>query len=323
MKTDRTGFTLVELLVVIAIVGVLIALLLPAVQSAREAARRVACASNMRQLALGVQQYHVAQRAFPPANYTFSEGLCELDQGWRSGELPNTGANWSILILPYLEQKQLYSLYDFDQPTESEANRIVRESSVSVFSCPSDQDTNSLAIPATGPAGLSGAKISFKPGSYRAVAGRSDGLNFLDSADFNNYPSEWRGAMHTVGIRGLEVQRIRDITDGTSQTLLLGESTTRTQPQQRTFWAYSYAYFSVSSVVAQGRTLWGDYERCKSAGGTGHSKPCKRGWGSMHGDGLHFAFCDGSVRYQSLSIDPEILAQMATIAGGELIGDRD
>ncbi len=315
----RPGFTLVELLVVISIVGLLMSLLFPAVQSAREAGRRCTCASNLRQIALGVNQYHTAQKHFPPANYTYSEATCQQDRAAASGKEIKTGPNWSILILPYLEQNQLYENYDLDRPNESEENAFVRKSAVPIFTCPSDLEVDELTIPASGPAGKFALARYYRPGSYRAVAGRSDGVNFLDSADFLKYPKSWYGPMHTVGIRDLKPESMRRVIDGASNTLLLGESTTRTAQEYRTFWAYSYAYFSVSSIVPEQRTLWGDYDRCKAVGGSGHSSPCKRGWGSMHPGGLHFALCDGSVRFFNQSVDMELLAQMATIAGKEII----
>ena len=313
------GFTLVELLVVIAIIGVLVGLLLPAVQAAREAARRIECASHLKQIGLALHSYHAACCSFPPANYTLNEGVCYADQIVANGGVPETGANWAIAILPYVEQKSLYEAYDFDRFNEAPQNRRVRESSVAAYVCPADLNTGEPAVPATGPAGRHALDVPFMPGSYRAVSGRSDGENFLDSAEYLHYPRSWFGPLHTVGIRGLTPETIDNIRDGTSSTLLVGESTTRTQTQYRTFWAYSYAYFSVSSAVAQPRTLWGDYDRCKAADGQGHSSPCKRGWGAMHPGGLNFALCDGSVRFLSTAVDPELFAAMATIDGSELV----
>jgi len=133
-----------------------------------------------------------------------------------NGQDPQTGANWAIVILPYVEQKALYEAYDFDRFNEAPQNRRVRETSVPVYVCPSDGNTGELAVPATGPAGAYALNVPFMPGSYRAVAGRSDGKNFLDSAEHLHYPRSWFGPLHTVGIRGLQPETIDNIRDGTS-----------------------------------------------------------------------------------------------------------
>jgi len=222
-----------------------------------------------------------------------------------------------------LEQPALYEAYVFREPNESPQNRQVRESFVSTYVCPSDIAADTLTVPAMGPASADALNAPYMPGSYRAVAGRSDGYVFLDSGEFNEFPRSWRGAIHTIGVLGFRRERLRDILDGTSQTLLVGESTTRTSPEYRTLWAYSYAFYSLSSVTPQERTLCGDYDRCTSTGGNGYSRPCRRGWGSPHRGLINFAFCDGSVRFLPASIDLELLAGLATIDGGEVVAAPD
>src|SRR5262245_35412924 len=134
----RRGFTLVELLVVIAIIGVLVALLLPAVQAAREAARRNQCISNLRQLGLGLMNYESAKSRFPSA--------FEFRQGDDPALLTNMGPNWAVLILPYIEQAPLYGQIDRsvtllgkNQPLISDPkNARIRETQLEVFRCPTD-----------------------------------------------------------------------------------------------------------------------------------------------------------------------------------------
>jgi prepilin-type processing-associated H-X9-DG protein len=82
-------------------------------------------------------------------------------------------------------------------------------------------------------------------------------------------------------------------------------------------WAYSYAFYSLSSTTAQARTLQADYDRCRSAGGEGLSLPCRRGWGSFHSGGLNFLLCDGAVRFLDQAVDVHLFADLGTIAGGE------
>lgn len=311
----RIGFTLIELLVVVAIIGVLIALLLPAVQAAREAARRVQCANNLKQIGLAVHGYHAACERFPPGNVLRAAGYCP----GASGVELDSGANWLLAILPYLEQNPLADMYDLDAYNEAVVNQRARETFVPVFACPSDDESNTPVVPAYGAASATELNLPYMPGSYRGVSGRSDGGRFLDSSQTTTYPAEWRGPIHAVGVYDFECERSSDVVDGLSRTLMAGESTTRTNPGFRTFWAYSHDYFSISAVTPQSRILLGDYDRCVAAGGAGREKPCKRGWGSFHPDGLHFLCCDGAVHFVDLAVDVELLARAATIDGREVI----
>jgi len=313
-RNTTRGFTLVELLVVITIIGMLIALLLPAVQAARAAARRVECAGRIKQIGLALLNYHTAHGTFPPGNVITEAGTCPGREVQSTSE---DAGNWLLAVLPYLEQDALFDDYDFSALNEGLPNQRVRETFVAAYACPSDLNADQLAVPGAGPAGPHQWNVPYMPGSYRGVSGRSDGRRFLDSPEFASYPEPWRGPLHAVGVRGFEAERLKNITDGTSHTLLVGESTTATSAQWRTFWAYSYGFFSLSAVTPQTRVLWGDYDRCLGAEGTGRDMPCKRGWGSFHPGGLHFLLCDGSAQFVSHEVDTEVLAQMATIAGGE------
>ena len=318
MTDRRSAFSLVELLVVITIIGILIALLLPAVQAAREAARRMQCANNLKQIGLALHSYHAALGSFPPGNINLGAGMCPgAAEPVRS--YSTQSGNWMIAILPYIEQGALHDQYDNRYTNESAQNRTVRETTVAAYACPSDYAIGTLAVPATGPASLVGAK--YAPGSYRAVTGWSgDGINFLDSEMMYDYKPEWRGPIHatyTSFAWGFGVERFSNVRDGLSNTLLVGESTTSTNSARRTFWAYSFAYYTLSAVTSQQRTLWGDYDRCVKCGGTGAEIPCKREWGSFHSGGMNFVFCDGAVHFIHTDIDTNLLANLATIAGGE------
>jgi len=310
--SHRRGFTLIELLVVIAIIGLLVALLLPAIQAAREAARMISCRNNLKQIGLALHGYHAAKGHFPAGNYAETAGVCP-GQSRKSEDR----MNWAIAILPYLEQKSLHASYDNRVCNEAAENESVRETLVDVYACPSDRRPE-LIVPAMGPGAAWNRNVPYMPGSYRAVSGRSDGEAFLDeSLSATSFPREWRGAMHVVGILGFTVERFKNIKDGTSHTLMVGEATTRTQPEYGTLWAYSYAFYSLSAGTPQQRVLWGDYRRCREAGGVGHSFPCRRGWGSPHPGTINFLTCSGSVVPISLDIDPDIFAELTTIAGGE------
>jgi prepilin-type N-terminal cleavage/methylation domain-containing protein/prepilin-type processing-associated H-X9-DG protein len=321
MPQRRAAFSLVELLVVIAIIGVLVSLLLPAVQAAREAARQLSCRNNLKQIGLALQDYHAALGSFPPGNYNASGGSCP-GASEPTASYSSLFGNWAIAILPYIEQGELFDRYDLRYHNEAPENRMVREKSVAAYVCPSEVDGRTPVVPATGPARAAAAK--YAPGSYRAVTGRSDdGAEYLDSEMMSKYDLKSRGPIHALYTARAwkrlypAVETIDGIKDGSSNTLLIGEATTSTNTAFRTFWAYSYAYYSLSGVAAQSRILWGDYDRCVSAGGDGLAIACKRGWGSEHPGGLHFAFCDGSVHFISTTVDIYLLANLATIEGGE------
>ena len=312
----RAGFSLIELMVVITIIGILLGLLLPAVQMAREAARRLQCANHLKQIGLALHNHHNAKGAFPAGNFAQTTS-CPGNPG---PDAPSEDrANWLILILPYLEGEVLFDTYSLDEANESTINQQLRESAIAYYSCPSDEDGTTPMVPAMGPGSAGMKNVLYMPGSYRGMSGRSnDGKKFLDSGlDGAQYPRAWRGPLHVVGILGYQPETIADTHDGTSNTLLVGESCTHTNPGYRTFWAYSYSFYSLSAATLQSRTLLGDYDQCIQIGGTGSSFPCRRGWGSFHPGGLNFALCDGSVRFLPTTVDMDLFADLATIDGGE------
>ncbi len=315
LRPVRKAFTLVELLVVITILGILVGLLLPAVQAAREAARRAQCANNLKQIGLALHNYHTAWAVFPPGNINRTAGLCP-GMGEPTQSYSTQFGNWLIAILPFVEQEALFQKYDLRYANESPQNQAVRETLVQVYVCPSDWNFRTPAQPATGPAAAQGAK--YMPGSYRAVSGRThDGYNFLDSEMMFEYRKQNRGPIHMGGAWGFGCESIDEIRDGSSNTLLVGEWSTQTSPGYRTFWAYSFAYYSLSAGTPQGRTLLGDFDRCAAQYDVGLDLPCKRSWGGLHPGGIQFALCDGSVRFLASTIDPALFSSLCTIAGGE------
>jgi prepilin-type processing-associated H-X9-DG protein len=241
----------------------------------------------------------------------WKHGVPGVDCPWRSS------TNWAIALLPYVEQRSLANMYDPGSANVSPANRPARESKVHVYRCPSDRHDR-LQVPALGPGADDAANASYMPGSYRAVSGRSDGYVFLDVPDGAQFPKEPRGPIHVVGPHGFRSERFRDVVDGTSNTLLVGESVSRTNPGHGTLWAYSHSFYSLSAATPQPRTVLGDFERCVDTGGTGGKAPCQRGWGSPHGGGMNFLACDSSVHYLATDIDLETFASLATVDGGRI-----
>lgn len=322
-RLRRTAFTLIELLVVIAIIAILIGLLLPAVQKVREAANRMACSNNLKQIGLALHNYHDAFQSFPVGGFTPGNCCSTL-----------SGTNWAIQILPFMEQDNLYRQYrQWPTPNEDPANEFVRTQFVKSYNCPSDQDTNRTDRPASGP----GSGLQWARSSYRAVSGYSGftGRVFWDTCEpglinalppqFNRtLPLQWRGVLHSTGATSPQCpqggpERIASIIDGTSNTLMVGEYSTIDTIRRRTFWAYTYTSYNQSSISDQSRILSNSYARCNNAGGPGGDNPCKRGFGSFHTNGLNFCLADGSVRFFSYNVDIGMLGAMATIAGNEVV----
>ena len=320
--TARRGFTLVELLVVIAIIGVLVALLLPAVQSAREAARRMSCGNNLKQIGIAMHNYHDTFTVFPPGNIT--DGNC-------CGTPSKTV--WSISILNYVEGANLSNQYNFNRTNEDPANAFVREQRVAVYECPSDPLKNKLLVPASGPANDLSPQRQYRTGSYRGMGGVGWGMSGeyiyrrqWDSSDIldNNCPRQLKGVLHWVGtvpgdnrINGYSCESFRTITDGSSNTLMVGEYTTspKSSPRRTTFWAYTYTSFALSCATPESRNLLADYDKCASLG---DSNPCKRAFGSMHSAGnIQFLRCDGSIYGFGPNIDMTAYMAMSTVGAGE------
>jgi prepilin-type N-terminal cleavage/methylation domain-containing protein len=300
----RRGFTLVELLVVIAIIGVLVALLLPAVQSAREAARRASCQNNLKQIGIALHNYHDTYLYFPPGGITLG-GCCATP----------SYTSWTISILPFLEQSPLADKYFFSNFNEDAANQFVRTQYIKLYECPSEIKTKQLIIPESGPGGT--ASLQFMGATYRGMEGKSDGNGWWDTQQYNGVlPFEWKGVLHNVD-HILKQERIGTVTDGTSTTLMVGEYSTKTHVNRRTFWGYSYASYNKSCATPQSRILLNDYDRCVAIGGVGDPNPCKRGWGSFHPGGIQFIHVDGSSRMISKTIDINLFCDLATIGGGE------
>jgi prepilin-type N-terminal cleavage/methylation domain-containing protein len=344
MKRSLRGFTLVELLVVIAIIGILVALLLPAVQAAREAARRSQCQNNLRQLGVAILNYESTKKEFPAGGINEDREV--------SG--PH-GPGWSILILPYMEEQALYDKYDFDEPNESLAdvdgdgkkNSVVCQTNLKTHDCPTDEETDINDFPASG----GGNNVLYNRSSYRGNAGLCTVQSgaFWDSSPQQNPkfkyergPLPGMGAMYSSPFsktrtlvtslgRLTSPTKIADITDGTSKTVLLGEKAHLALPvagdpnaverarRRRTFWAYTYTSYQRSLTFLQTRSIISDYSRCERIGGLFGDDPCKRSWGSLHPGGFNIVLCDGSTDFISESIDIFLYGAMSTIGGGETI----
>ena len=296
---QRRGFTLVELLVVIAIIGILVALLLPAVQQAREAARRVQCTNKMRQLVLAAHNYHSAERAFPAGSV--NEHINKEFSNCSGGNDRPGGAPWTVLLLPYLEDRSLYDAFDLDAPFTSTSNirgssqnhqLFVRENVA--FKCPSDPVTG-LGTNYITYLGVQGG------GPCPKCTSQSNTRVFYDN-----------GVMHLNSKIG-----VRKVTDGTTKTYMLGESryvdqTIRTGGNSPGWsgWASSakQGTWAMPLVLAAG-TLLGingldaaDVNPVTPRAGKSLDFQ-SRAFGSHHPGGAQFALSDGSVSFFTEDID--------------------
>jgi prepilin-type N-terminal cleavage/methylation domain-containing protein len=217
------GFTLVELLVVIAVIGILVALLLPAVQVAREAARRSQCQNNLKQLALALHNYHDMAKTFPPA--------IQVDWDVIPASSDRLRRNWVILVLPFLEEQNVFDQFDFTQYINADANMPARSNKLQVMLCPTDSRnaTPYAGMPGTGEGG------NWARGNYAANGGNSllswywppQACAHCGYTPYNNQGPHQAGGwvnIHACGVMGAcAAKSLTKIIDGASHTMLLGE----------------------------------------------------------------------------------------------------
>ncbi len=317
----NSAFTLVELLVVIAIIGILIALLLPAVQSAREAARRIQCVNNLKQLALACHGYHDQQKSLPPGAHWDAKDAAAADVS------DNFRANWIVMILPFFEQQATYGAFDQTKFLNHNNNRVARSTSIPALFCPTDaslQRTLYQPIPGKQAEGDNWARNNYAcNGTLQDVRllGNPSGPGMTFATDPN-----YAGVM-TVN----KSLRLGDILDGTSNTLMLSEIRVGlTQHDRRGTWAMGVPGASMLMWHGSGGDANGpnacnpdadDTENCSYLQGNGAGAPgsaqllaeCMPCWGSSnsfqaaprsrHPGGIMAANADASVHFVSDQID--------------------
>lgn len=325
-KQMGRGFTLVELLVVIAIIGILVALLLPAVQAAREAARRAQCQNNLKQIGLACLNYETARKTLPPGCIGYGN-----DDDTRG----QVGTGWAIEILPYMEQESLYDQFDFDNEksyrslatNESGVSNVrAAQNFVTAYQCPSDTLVNQLVNPQGEP------DRRFAACTYKAVSGVLDLDRTEDTAVWWDRVKRsdvsrlekfkiLRGPLSSTGDAiSLRPVKLSQITDGTTNTALAGEYHTETEADiRKNVWGSPWRYHSKGHLIRNSLFRYPDFEKCTTlaAAYPNGQQMCVRSFASLHAGGvMNFAYCDGSVHGTVADIDDDVYLLAGTIAGG-------
>lgn len=321
----RCGFTLVELLVVIAIIGILVALLLPAVQSAREAARRTHCANNVKQAGLACITYADAKRKFPPATASIDPNV------------PSQETNWGYIafILPYIERSSLYDAIDKRYSWHHSRNEIPVKTPVEEFKCPSYDRYQAVSLNAPGGedgTGFGDSDASPLAAHIRGVMGANtqfdSGLPFFCSNMTSPYKMDTNAAGTSctggasggstggyLAVNGVIVKvpaRFKEILDGTSHTFMLGEASfgdpLLNDNRSWIVGAVGSFYYTAKNVTY-----------AINSGARPGPQRNNMGFGSQHtGGGCHFVLADGSVHFVSENVDLRLLYNLACKADGQV-----
>ena len=301
IKQHRSGFTLVELLVVIAIIGILIGMLLPAVQQVREAARRIQCGNNVRQLALGLMNYESAQMELPAGWMTESDDVLD-EPGW----------GWSARILPFVEAGNLYQQIDFDSEIAADHNLDAINQNVPLFTCPSDpaDDIIDLDVHIEGEHdhGDDDDDHEDEDGDDDdhehdgpILAGRSNYSGVFGSNEIEDSPSDGNG----IFFAGKEM-KFGQISDGLSNTMLVGE-------RRNDLGTISWVGV-VDSVDEKFARIVGAADHPPNHP-DGHFEDFR----SYHTGGVNVVLGDGSVHFIIDEVNELEFQALATRAGGEVI----
>ncbi len=303
-----SGLTLVELLVVLSILGLLTAIVLPAIQQSREASRRINCFNNLRQQGQALHLFHEVERTFPASGWTIS------GPGNPAGKF----VGWRPLLLPYLEQRNPHRLYNFSINWWEGTNLAVAAIPLDIFRCPSTpQLTAPLSIIAKSPRPALQLNLPLAATDYEAIQGVQPA-----SIDQQFYNSQNRFAVMHRNSR----TRFGDITDGTSQTLCVVECAGRpivfrgrqVRPDlnndQGIGWADSESAFSLD-----GSSINGEQEGCTIKNGCTRAMNARNDNEpySFHPDGIDVLFADGHVQFLAESISLEVMAALCTRAAGD------
>lgn len=301
----RSGFTLIELLVVIAIIAVLIALLLPAVQQAREAARRSQCKNNLKQIGLALHNYHDTMNAMPPGWIGVTLGAAD--------HTGNNGFSWGTFILPYVDQAPLYGKINFSYGMTDSPNVDLLKQHLAVFQCPSDPKPDTFDTDDT-------PSVTLATSNYAGVFGtiEPDNCEIPYGTVEDGKPSALTAQGQCVSNGAFfhnSLVRLRDFTDGTSNTIIVGERKTWTNPTNTS----EVVYGTWAGSVPGGEDAF-----ARVIGHAGHlpnEGHDAEDFGSSHVGGAHFVMGDGHVTFISQYMDEGVFNALATRSGGEVVGE--
>ena len=318
----RSAFTLIELLVVIAIIAVLIALLLPAVQKAREAANRAQCINNLKQIGIAVHAYHDAQQGFPYGSYS---GYCDNLLPVPPAPSHYARVSWEFFILPYLEQSSLVAnaMAWMAGNTGSNSWQYPQANTkLRAYICPSDPNGGRVF---TNPPNTAAS------GMMSSYVGCNGNTVFWDGT--TALPQTGGTSAKGVILAGAHI-RIADITDGTSSTLLASETfgwAANGYDNRGDMWSfyqgetlfstkYTPNTASADAIYSCGASGMPSYMPCTALGTSANAIISAR---SMHSGGVNALLCDGSVRFISNNVDPTLWSGMGTRGSGETISVPD
>lgn len=309
MQFRRAAFTLVELLVVIAVIGVLIALLLPAVQAAREASRRMSCQNNMKQHGLALHNFHDVYGSFPASGWTVA------GKGNPAGKY----VGWRALITPFVEQKNLHDVYDFNSHWWEGANLNAATIPLAVYQCPSVPDRQKTTyLVAKSPRPAITVANPLATADYEAIMGVAASINpTLYATAATNRSVLYRNAS----------TKFAEITDGTTSTIMITECGARPlvycgrryRPDlpndQGQSWADSEGGFSLDGANQDGTIIGqGPILTPRAINATNFNEPY-----AFHPGGANFVFADGHTQFFSDSVALETFAALCTRNAGEIV----
>lgn len=306
-KERRTAFTLVELLVVIAIIGILVALLLPAIQAAREAARRTQCRNNLKQIGTAMHQFHDTFGHLPPGGVS---GSSSSDAHQRFKIPVNLLHGWTVFLLPYMEQQAVYDQYRLDRDWRDPLNRAARETDLPVMKCPSTPDGRRVDTQTIGGYGSVTAAVT-DYGVNNAVSTTLYGLGLIDVESYNRP----RGVMQVN-----ELQRFPDISDGLSNTSWIMECAGRPA-------AYRAGNVLVSGTISGAGWANRDNEYithgytsngASSPGNCAVNATNNNEIFAFHPGGAQILMGDASVQFLSKDVDIRVVGRLLTRMAGEV-----